>query len=118
MISKLLLYLSICILHKYPPNVHNVVYAHAQAGISCGQAIPSSAFLVVNDEEMTLDTCNMTSDDIQVEKNLNMLTLVITLNCSLLPTTGSIYVGYLDLVNVGGSYMLPGIQFGKCSSIC
>ena len=74
---------------------------------------------MVNDEKMMSKTCyTTTSDDIQVEKNLSMLALVMTLNCSHLSMTGSIYIGYLDLVNIGGSYVLPGIEFGKFVSIC
>ena len=87
---------------------------HSKAFINCRQAIPSSASLVVNDENMVTETCNtLGSDDVQVEKNSTMLQLVIILNCSHLPSNGSVYTGYLLLENIGGSYVLPGIQFGR-----
>ena len=90
------------------------IYIYTKAGINCGQAIPSLASLVVTDENMVSATCNtLASDDIKVEMNITMLALVITFNCSYLPSTGLTYSGHLVLENIGGSYVLPGIEFGR-----
>ena len=89
-----------------------------QAGNDCEQAIPSSAFLVLNDENedtmLPVEVCNASdSNHIQLNENSTTLTLLITLKCSSFFGYGSQYSGDLVLNNIGGTSTIPGVTFGE-----
>ena len=90
-----------------------------QAGSNCTQAIPSSVFLVINDDNLlSAEVCNASdSDDIRLVENSTTIALLITLKCSYLLDYGSEYTGDLVLTTIGGSSIIQGVQFGKKSFI-